>query len=94
MFTFDVNDMTGCDDAVAIVKAVRAVDEGASVYVDMETRGIEVTSQTAGALDLVRAIEGAGYTPVLLYEPQPVRIHPRAPPKIPFDGADHDFRPG
>ena len=94
LFNFDVNDMMECDCEIAIVKAVMAVDANASVYIDMETRGVEVTSTSARALEIREAIVGAGYTPTLMQEPEPLQVHRRAPPRMSLDGAGHDFGPG
>ena len=93
MFLFSVKDMHACDSAVAIVKAVRQVDEGASVFVSLERRGVEITPECAGATELSDAIADAGFTPELLPSgrapPRPSRTR-----KIPFDGPDHDFSVG
>jgi hypothetical protein len=81
VFNFDVSDMDECDRAVAVVKALMAVDENASIYVDMQTRSVEVTSAMAGAAEFLEAIIGAGFAPVLLHEAQPYQFLGRAPPE-------------
>jgi copper chaperone CopZ len=94
LFNFDVNDMDGCDCAVAIVKALMAVDDAASIYVDMETRGVEVTSATAGSAQFLDAIVAAGFTPVLLHEAQPVLMRRKTPPRNLSPAARGEFRSG
>ena len=94
MFLFNVHDMHLCASAVAIVKAVKAVDERACVYINMGRRGVEVVPEKAGATELSDAIAGAGFTPVLLPQGHTLPGLHRARPRIPFVGADHDFSPG
>ena len=98
MFNFDVKDLIDCSSAIAIVKAVMAIDAQASVYVRMATHCVEVTSQAAGAGELLRAIAGAGFAAVLVPEEETATSawssqFPRhAPGKIPFepDGTEFD----
>ena len=66
MFIFNVRDMSGHESAVAIVKAVRHADEGASAFVDLEHHSVEITPDVAGASILSEAISRAGFTPVLI----------------------------
>lgn len=64
MITFQVNDMTCGHCAGAIAKAVRAVDAGATVDVDLAKQLVHVRSTEAGPNELRDAIAQAGYTPV------------------------------
>ena len=98
MFNFDVSNLKDCESAVAIVKAVMAVDDEASVYVRMATHGVAVTSAAAGARELLGAISRAGFSAVLVPEAATAASEwsaqfPRhLPPKIPFepDGSEFD----
>ena len=104
MLTFEVREMAECDSAVAIVKAVMVLDNDAVVRIDMAHHSVEVEPALAGVEELRHAIMDAGFSPVLVpseHRPWPEGIiaavpgaPPRLPPKIPFDGLDHDFRPG
>ena len=95
MFIFSVPDMTATDSVIAIVDAVLFVDEDATVYVSMTRRGVEVIPAKAGPVELSDAISAAGFSPQLLERGYAIpRLHGAAPPRIPFDGPDHDFTPG
>ncbi len=64
MTTFEVKDMT-CGHCVStITKAVRAVDQGAKVEVDLATHRVTIDPTEADAAELSDAIREAGYTPV------------------------------
>ena len=64
MTTFEVKDMT-CGHCVStITKAVRAVDQYATVQIDLATHRVTIDPTEAGAAELSDAIEQAGYTPV------------------------------
>ena len=64
MFNFQVSDMT-CSHCVATVeKAVRSVDDSASVKVDLANLAVAVES-TKPAARFADAIKEAGYTPEL-----------------------------
>jgi len=64
MIEFRVEDMT-CDHcADVITRAVTAVDEDASVEVDLARHIVRVESEMA-AEDISEAISEAGYTPVM-----------------------------
>ena len=64
MTTFEVKDMT-CGHCVStITNAVRAVDQGAKVQVDLATHRVTIDSTEADAAKLSDAIREAGYTPV------------------------------
>lgn len=65
MIAFEVKDMT-CGHCVrAITEAVKSVDGGAEVQIDLATHRVEITA-TADAAALRDAIQEAGYTPVAL----------------------------
>ena len=64
MVTFEVNDMTCSHCASAIAKAVRSVDQGAKVQVNLATRRVQIEPTGAHAQELSDAITEAGYTPV------------------------------
>jgi len=64
MVTFQVNDMT-CGHCIGtITKAVRSVDQGAEVQVDLATHRVQIESTEADAHALCDAIAEAGYSPV------------------------------
>ena len=64
MTTFEVKDMT-CGHCVStITKAVRAVDQGAKVQIDLATHHVTIDPTEADAAELSDAIKEAGYTPV------------------------------
>ncbi|MEO5771199.1 MAG: heavy-metal-associated domain-containing protein [Burkholderiaceae bacterium] len=66
MTTFEVKDMT-CGHCVStITKAVRAVDEGAKVQIDLATHRVTIDPTEADAAELSEAIKEAGYTPVAI----------------------------
>ena len=66
MITFEVNDMT-CGHCVStITKAVRALDQQASVNIDLASHRVEIQSGETDAQELSDAIKEAGYTPVAL----------------------------
>ena len=64
MTTFEVKDMT-CGHCVStITKAVRAVDQGAKVQIDLATHRVTIDPTEADAAELSAAIKQAGYSPV------------------------------
>lgn len=63
MTAFTVNDMTCGHCAGAITKAVKAVDAGAKVEIDLGRHLVRVESGTADAKTIREAIAEAGYTP-------------------------------
>jgi copper chaperone len=66
MTTFEVKDMS-CGHCVgAITKAVKAVDQGATLQIDLATHRVSIDSTAADAAALSEAIKEAGYTPVLV----------------------------
>lgn len=62
MFEFTVSDATCGHCAQAITTALKAVDEKATVEVDLRRRKVNVVS-TQDRVTLETAIRGAGYTP-------------------------------
>jgi len=64
MITFEVKDMT-CGHCVStITKAVRAIDNAATVQVDLQSHRVQIEPTDAHADELRDAIQEAGYTPV------------------------------
>ena len=64
MIAFQVNDMT-CGHCVSTVtKAVKSVDKGAAVTIDLASHRVEIEPTEANAQALSDAIKEAGYTPV------------------------------
>ena len=79
MLTFQVNDMTCGHCAATITKAVRSVDQGAKVEIDLAAHRVTIEPAMADAGELADAIKEAGYTPVLEATPatQAVKAAPR-----------------
>jgi len=66
MIAFEVSDMT-CGHCVStITKALKAVDPGARVQVDLATHRVQIEPTESDAAELGDAIREAGYTPVVL----------------------------
>ncbi len=66
MIAFEVNDMS-CGHCVStITQAVKAVDAGAHVEIDLAARRVQIEPAQAGADELRAAIQEAGYTPVAM----------------------------
>ncbi len=64
MIAFEVNDMT-CGHCVStITKAVKAVDAGARLDIDLAAHRVQIEPTEADADELREAIQEAGYTPV------------------------------
>ena len=64
MTTFEVKDMT-CGHCIStITQAVKAVDPGAKVQIDLATHRVTIDPTEADAAELSEAIARAGYTPV------------------------------
>ena len=64
MIAFEVNDMSCGHCVSAVTSAVKAVDQGAAVTVDLERHRVEIVPASADAATLGDAIREAGYTPV------------------------------
>ena len=60
---FHVNDMTCARSAFAIATAVRAIDNGAKVTIDIKTHRVEIEPSRVDAFELCDAINAAGFTP-------------------------------
>jgi copper chaperone len=69
MPAFHVADMTCGHCASTITRAVKAVDQDATVTVDLARHLVVVEPAATDAQALSDAIAGAGYTPVLTPEP-------------------------
>ncbi len=64
MIAFQVNDMT-CGHCVStITRALKAVDAGARVQVDLASHRVQIEPTEADEAELSDAIKEAGYTPV------------------------------
>ena len=64
MISFQVNDMT-CGHCVgSITKAIKDLDSGAKVQIDLASQRVEIEPARANAVELNNAIKDAGYTPV------------------------------
>jgi copper chaperone len=64
MLTYRVDDMTCGHCASTITKAVRTVDGGARVEVDLQHHLVRIEPTEADMAELAEAITEAGYTPV------------------------------
>ena len=64
MIAFQVSDMTSSRAAGAVTRALKAVDHGALVRIDMTTFTVEIEESGATARQLSDAIKRAGYSPV------------------------------
>lgn len=66
MNAFEAKDMT-CGHCVgAITVAVKALDPGAKVQIDLAAHRVEIESSTIGAAQWSDVIWAAGYTPVVI----------------------------
>ena len=66
MIAFEVKDMT-CNHCVSsITKAVTAVDQGATIQVDLAAHRVEIEPASADVAQIGAAIREAGFTPVAL----------------------------
>lgn len=64
MYTFKVNDMTCGHCASTVDKAVKTVDPGAQVTIDLTAHLVEIRSEKPASV-FVTAITDAGYTGTL-----------------------------
>ena len=64
MTSFEVKDMTCGHCVSSITKAVKEVDPGAKLQIDLATHRVTIDPTAADAAALSSAIRGAGYTPV------------------------------
>lgn len=64
MISFEVNDMT-CGHCVStIARALKAVDPGARLHIDLASHQVQIEPTEADEAELSDAIKEAGYTPV------------------------------
>ena len=70
MITFEVSDMTCGHCASAITKAVKSVDQGARIEVDVASHRVQIKPTEADVAELLEAIKEAGYTPVEVPRPE------------------------
>ena len=66
MISFQVNDMTCGHCVSSITKAVKAVDGGAKVQIDLAAHLVRIEATEADAVELSEAIKEAGYTPIAI----------------------------
>jgi copper chaperone len=78
MLAYRVDDMTCGHCASAITKAVRAVDAGARVEVNLAQHLVQIEPTEADAHELSEAITEAGYTPVPVELGAAIATAPRA----------------
>ena len=64
MITFEVQDMTCGHCASTITQAVKTVDRGATVDIDLARHRVQIQPAAADAAALREAIAEAGFTPV------------------------------
>ena len=64
MVSFEVQDMSCGHCVSSITQAVRAIDQGAQVTVDLATHRVRIEPSRADRTQLSQAIREAGYTPV------------------------------
>ncbi|CAM3795815.1 heavy-metal-associated domain-containing protein [Roseateles saccharophilus] len=69
MITFEVSDMTCGHCASTITKAVKSVDQGARVAIDVASHRVQIEPTEADATELLEAIKEAGYSPVEVAQP-------------------------
>lgn len=69
MIAFEVQDMSCGHCAGAITRAVKEVDAGARVDIDLDTKLVRVEPAQADPQALREAIAEAGYTPVPVEAP-------------------------
>lgn len=94
MFNFQVPDMVASDQAVAIVKAIRHVDDNATVHIDVAKHAVRIAPAAADATQLSDAISDAGFHPTLDSNRRAGLHAGQAPARIPFEGPAHDFSGG
>jgi len=64
MIEFSVNDMTCSHCVAAVTRAVKSVEPGATVSVNLDDKRVQIGASRAGSGAFRAAIEEAGYTPV------------------------------
>lgn len=78
MLAYRVDDMTCGHCSGAINRAVKAVDAGAEVTVDLASHLVKITSSNVDAHVLAAAITDAGYTPVPVQAAPPAQATKRS----------------
>ena len=78
MLTFRVDDMTCGHCASTITKAVRVVDAGAKVEIDLAQHLVRIDPTERDEVELSEAIAEAGYTPVPVELQSAAAAAPRA----------------
>ncbi|HEX6019494.1 MAG TPA: heavy-metal-associated domain-containing protein [Burkholderiaceae bacterium] len=68
MLAYKIEDMTCGHCASTITRAVRDVDAGAKLEVDIGAHLVRIEPASADAAEFTRAITEAGYTPVQVTE--------------------------
>lgn len=66
MISFSVADMTCGHCVSSITQAVKAIDHGAQVRIDLVAQRVEIEPAAADAAALSDALKGAGYSPVAI----------------------------
>jgi hypothetical protein len=90
MFVFTINDMRVSSQSIAVMQALKHVDENASVHVDLVAHEAQITPTTAGATEFSDAIIHAGFNPVLMSNARS-GAESETPMKVPFEDSDHGF---
>jgi copper chaperone len=68
MNTFEVKDMTCGHCSSTITKAVKALDPGATVQIDISAHRVQIASDTVPAGQWSDVIRQAGYTPLAIQD--------------------------
>ncbi|HEY9065221.1 MAG TPA: heavy-metal-associated domain-containing protein [Burkholderiaceae bacterium] len=64
MIAFEIQDMS-CNHCVGVItRAVKGIDQGATLQVDLAAHRVQIEPASANADTLAEAIRDAGYTPV------------------------------
>lgn len=71
MIAFEIRDMTCGHCVSAITQAIRAIDRGAQVDIDLSAHRVRIEPTETDAEKLRKAIREAGYSPVLLVGSMP-----------------------
>ena len=79
MTSFSVNDMTCGHCVSSITSAVKAVDPGAQVRIDLATQRVDIELTEADAAKRCDAIKEAGYTPVAIDGPAEPAVEAATP---------------
>ena len=93
MFIFSARNMRVSSQAAAVLEAVNQIDVNAFVSINWPANEVQIAQANVGATEKSHAIAHAGFAPVLRACSNTVREPRQTPPKIPFEGIDHDFSP-